>query len=53
MAHASELLRKINQPGIRVTEVPVTVRYTAHSMAKGQGGIQALRILFDYFFRGA
>lgn len=52
MAHASELLRKINQPGLRVTEVPVTVRYTAHSMAKGQSGIQALRILFDYFFRG-
>jgi len=52
MAHASELLRKINQPGLRVVEVPVTVRYTAHSMAKGQGGIQALRILFDYFFRG-
>jgi polyprenyl-phospho-N-acetylgalactosaminyl synthase len=51
MAHASELLRKINQPGLRLTEVPVTVRYTAHSMAKGQGSIQAFRILFDYFFR--
>ncbi|MEO8702115.1 MAG: glycosyltransferase family 2 protein [Kofleriaceae bacterium] len=51
MAHASELLRKINQPGLRVVEVPVTVRYTAHSMAKGQGGLQAVRILFDYFFR--
>lgn len=53
MAHASELLRKINQPNLRVTEVPVTVRYTAHSMAKGQGGFQAFRILFDYFFRRA
>jgi len=51
MAHASEILRKLNQPGLRVTEVPVTVRYTAHSMAKGQGGFQAFRILFDYFFR--
>jgi glycosyltransferase involved in cell wall biosynthesis len=53
MAHASELLRKINAPGLRVVEVPVTVRYTEHSMRKGQGGIQAVRILFDYLFRGA
>jgi glycosyltransferase involved in cell wall biosynthesis len=50
MAHASELLRKIKTSGLRVTEVPVTVRYTEHSMAKGQGGLQAVRILFDYFF---
>lgn len=51
MAHASELLRKIHLSGLRVVEVPVTVRYTAHSMSKGQGGMQAVRILFDYFFR--
>lgn len=51
MAHASELLRKIKTSGLRVVEVPVTIRYTAHSMSKGQGGIQAIRILFDYFFR--
>jgi glycosyltransferase involved in cell wall biosynthesis len=51
MAHASELLRKIKTSGARVVEVPTTVRYTAHSMAKGQGGMQAVRILFDYFFR--
>ncbi|HEY1816663.1 MAG TPA: glycosyltransferase family 2 protein [Kofleriaceae bacterium] len=51
MAHASELLHKIKASGLRVVEVPVTVRYTAHSMAKGQGGFQAVRILFDYFFR--
>ena len=51
MAHASELLRKIKSSGLRVVEVPVTVRYTEHSMAKGQGGFQAVRILFDYFFR--
>lgn len=51
MAHASELLRKIHVSGARVVEVPVTVRYTDHSIGKGQGGIQALRILFDYFFR--
>jgi glycosyltransferase involved in cell wall biosynthesis len=51
MAHASELLRKIRTSGLRVTEVPVTIRYTEHSMSKGQGGIQAVRIMFDYFFR--
>jgi glycosyltransferase involved in cell wall biosynthesis len=53
MAHASELLRKIKTSGVKVVEVPTTVRYTAHSMAKGQGGMQAIRILFDYFFRKA
>lgn len=51
MAHASELLRKIRVSGLRVVEVPVTVRYTEHSMSKGQGSAQAVRILFDYFFR--
>jgi glycosyltransferase involved in cell wall biosynthesis len=50
MAHASELLRKIHTSGLRVVEVPVTVRYTEHSMRKGQGGLHAIRILFDYFF---
>lgn len=53
MAHASQLLGKIKTSGLRVVEVPVTVRYTAHSMAKGQGGLQAVRILFDHFFRRA
>jgi glycosyltransferase involved in cell wall biosynthesis len=51
MAHASELLRKIRTSGLAVVEVPVTIKYTEHSMRKGQGGLQAIRILFDYFFR--
>lgn len=51
MAHASELLRKMKTSGVKVVEIPTTVRYTEHSMAKGQGGMQAVRILFDYFFR--
>jgi len=51
MAHASELLRKIQKSGVRVVEVPVTIKYTEHSKQKGQGGFQAIRILFDYFFR--
>jgi polyprenyl-phospho-N-acetylgalactosaminyl synthase len=51
MAHASQLLQLIKRSGLRVTEVPVTVKYTEHSMRKGQTGFQAIRILFDYFFR--
>lgn len=53
MAHASELLRKIKTSGLRVVEVPVTIRYTEHSKRKGQSGFQAIRILFDYFFRAS
>ena len=53
MAHASELLRKIKTSGVRVVEVPVTIKYTDHSKAKGQTGSQAIRILFDYFFRSS
>jgi glycosyltransferase involved in cell wall biosynthesis len=51
MAHASELLRKIRTSRLRVTEVPIRVKYTPYSMKKGQGGFQAVRILFDYYFR--
>jgi polyprenyl-phospho-N-acetylgalactosaminyl synthase len=53
MAHASELLRKIHKSGLSVVEVPVTITYTEHSLRKGQGGLQAIRILFDYFFRAS
>lgn len=53
MAHASELLHKIKSSGLHVVEVPVTVRYTEHSMTKGQSGFQVIRILFDYFFRAS
>ena len=53
MAHASELLRKVQSSGLSFTEVPVTIRYTEHSMRKGQNGFQSVRILFDYFFRAS
>jgi glycosyltransferase involved in cell wall biosynthesis len=53
MAHASELLKKIQSSGASFVEVPITVRYTEHSKAKGQSGFQAIRILFDYFFRAS
>ena len=51
MAHASELLRNIRDHRLRVTEVPVTIRYTDYSRRKGQRGLDAVRILFDYFFK--
>lgn len=53
MAHASELLKKVQTSGLSYTEVPITVRYTDHSKAKGQTGLQAIRILFDYLFRAS
>jgi polyprenyl-phospho-N-acetylgalactosaminyl synthase len=51
MTHASELLRNIRVSGLSYTEVPITVHYTDYSRSKGQSGFQAIRILFDYFFR--
>lgn len=51
MAHASELLRSIRTQQLRVVEVPITIRYTTYSRSKGQGMLQGVRILFDYFLR--
>lgn len=48
MAHASEILDQIRGLGLPYREVPVTVRYTDYSLAKGQRGLDALRIAFDY-----
>jgi glycosyltransferase involved in cell wall biosynthesis len=44
MAHASELLDQISRLGLRYCEVPVTVRYTAHTLAKGQASSNAFKI---------
>jgi len=35
MAHASEILIEIAHSGLRFVEVPVTIDYTAYSLAKG------------------
>jgi glycosyltransferase involved in cell wall biosynthesis len=48
MAHASELIDQIRDSGLPYGEVPVHVRYTAYSLEKGQSGLGAVRILFDY-----
>ncbi len=47
MAHASELLEQIAHSGLPYVEVPVTIEYSAYSLAKGQGVADLLRILLD------
>jgi glycosyltransferase involved in cell wall biosynthesis len=49
MAHASEILSQIASSGLKYSEVPVTIEYTAYSLAKGQRFGDSLTILFDLF----
>jgi polyprenyl-phospho-N-acetylgalactosaminyl synthase len=51
MAHASELLSQIGASGLRYVERPVTIEYTAYSLAKGQNMRDAVFILLDLFAR--
>jgi hypothetical protein len=44
MAHASEILDQIVHHRWRYREVPVTIRYSSHTLAKGQTSWNALRI---------
>jgi glycosyltransferase involved in cell wall biosynthesis len=45
MAHASEILDRIHQLGLRFVEVPVTIRYFDETLAKGQSSWNAIRIV--------
>lgn len=45
MAHASEILEEIARHGLRWAEAPVTIRYTEETLAKGQSGWDAMRIV--------
>ncbi|MBN1585409.1 glycosyltransferase family 2 protein [Candidatus Uhrbacteria bacterium] len=47
MAHCSEILQSVIRSGWRVTEVPVLVRYSGETMAKGQKSTDALRIVWQ------
>ena len=47
MAHASEIYDQIRLHDWRYQEVPVTIRYTKYSLAKGQTSWDALRIAFQ------
>jgi glycosyltransferase involved in cell wall biosynthesis len=51
MAHASEWLSQIAASGLRYVERPVTIEYTAYSLAKGQNVGDAILILLDLFAR--
>lgn len=51
MAHASEILHQIAGSGLKYIEVPVTIEYSAYSLAKGQKLGDALTILLDLFAR--
>lgn len=47
MAHASEILEEIARKRIRFVEVPVTIRYTDYSRAKGQSSLNSFNIVLD------
>lgn len=44
MAHASEILDQIGAKKLRYVERPVTIRYTAETLAKGQSTSDAVRV---------
>lgn len=48
MAHASELIDQIRASGLPFREVPVQIRYTPYSLAKGQSSRGAFRIVLHY-----
>jgi polyprenyl-phospho-N-acetylgalactosaminyl synthase len=51
MAHASEILHQIASSGLKYVETPVTIEYSAYSLAKGQKLSDAFMILVDLFAR--
>jgi glycosyltransferase involved in cell wall biosynthesis len=47
MAHASEFLNQVSASKLKYIEVPVTIEYSAYSLAKGQKLGNSLSILVD------
>ncbi len=45
MAHASEIVEQLNVQQLRWCELPVTIRYTEETLAKGQRGWNAIGIV--------
>ena len=52
MAHASEIISEIAHNKLSWREVPVTIRYTRYSKAKGQSIFNSINILFELFTGG-
>ena len=50
MAHASEILNHIARAHLKWAEVPTVVHYSGYSVAKGQGALGAVDILFELTF---
>ena len=50
MAPASEIYDQIKSAGLAYVEVPVTIRYTAETLAKGQKLSNSLSVLFHYLY---
>ena len=50
MAHASEILSQIGSHKLTYAEYPVSIDYTAYSLAKGQSGANGLNIIWDLIF---
>lgn len=44
MEHASEIIDQVSKSGLRFIEVPVTIRYTADSLRKGQKSSAAIKL---------
>jgi len=51
MAHASEIIQQVAQLQLRVVEAPVTIRYSAYSLRKGQKLSNSFNILLDLAIR--
>lgn len=50
MAHASEFLHAVARHRLRYAEVPVSIRYTDYSLAKGQSLLNSFNILWELLF---
>jgi glycosyltransferase involved in cell wall biosynthesis len=50
-AHATELIDLVHRSGLRLKEMPVSIQYTEHSIAKGQSGLNSLNILIEALLR--
>ena len=48
MAHASEIIDQIRRSRLPYLEIPVHIRYTEYSMAKGQSSANAIKVAADY-----
>jgi len=50
MAHASEIYDQVKGAGLTYEEVPVTIRYSAETLAKGQKLSNSVSVLFQYLY---